>query len=243
MTDQFEKAAERAIAAMREDLGAPLTVDDLARAAMFSKFHFTRIFQRVTGVSPGRFLSALRLQQAKVLLVTTSLNVADISVRVGYNSVGTFSSRFTRSVGLSPTAYRRLRGVADQVAVEGPDGRPAPADAVVAGVVANTTERDPGRVFLGLFPGRIPEGRPVAWTVQSGPGPFVLDKVPAGEWYLLVQGIVADDPGSVHDGVNGLLVGNRGPITVGEHAVVEALDVQLRPVRFLDPPVLLALPT
>ena len=73
---------------MRDNIGEELTVDDMARAAMFSKFHFTRVFQRVTGVSPGRFLSAMRLQRAKDLLLTTSMNVADISVHVGYNSVG-----------------------------------------------------------------------------------------------------------------------------------------------------------
>ena len=96
MEESTKQAVDRAISTMRENLGEQLTVDDMARAAMFSKFHFTRIFQRVTGVSPGRFLSALRLQRAKQLLVSTSLNVADISLRVGYNSVGTFSSRFTR---------------------------------------------------------------------------------------------------------------------------------------------------
>ena len=101
MQDTSEKAVLRAIETMHDRLGDPLTVDDMARAAMFSKFHFTRMFQRVTGVSPGRFLSALRLQRAKELLVSTPMNVADISVTVGYNSVGTFSSRFSRSVGMS----------------------------------------------------------------------------------------------------------------------------------------------
>src|SRR4051794_801763 len=110
MESTIEQAVERAIGTMRDNLAEQLTVDDMARSAMFSKFHFSRIFRRVTGVSPGRFLSAIRLQEAKRLLVTTSLNVADISLRVGYTSVGTFSTRFTRSVGLSPTRYRRLGG-------------------------------------------------------------------------------------------------------------------------------------
>jgi hypothetical protein len=59
----------------------------MARAALFSKFHFTRLFQRATGLSPGRFLSALRLERAKQLLVSTSLNVIDISHQVGYKLV------------------------------------------------------------------------------------------------------------------------------------------------------------
>ncbi|MFD0592037.1 helix-turn-helix domain-containing protein [Catellatospora coxensis] len=92
---------------------------------MFSKFHFSRMFQRVTGLSPGRFLSALRLQQAKQLLVTTSFNVSDISLRVGYTSVGTFSTRFTRSVGLSPTIYRRRHGITPRSRPVGRTCRPA----------------------------------------------------------------------------------------------------------------------
>ena len=52
MAEVIEKAILRAITTMRENLGEQLTVDDMARSAMFSKFHFTRIFQRVTGVSP-----------------------------------------------------------------------------------------------------------------------------------------------------------------------------------------------
>ena len=241
MTDQIEKAVERAISAMRADLGAELTVDDLARAALFSKFHFIRIFQRVTGVSPRRFLSALRLQQAKILLISTSLNVSDISCRVGYNSVGTFSSRFSRSVGMSPTVYRGLGGVTREVAVGEADD--AHANGVVAGVV---TSDAPGRlsdVYLGLFPGRIPEGRPAACVVHSGLGTFIMEKVPPGQWYLLAQGVVNDDEGNAptRDGAWDA-VGCRGPIEVLEDTVLDGVDIRLRPRRFLDPPVLMALP-
>src|SRR6266536_328180 len=110
MQQTAEKAVERLIDTMRDNLSEQLTVDDMAHCALFSKFHFTRLFERITGVSPGRFLSALRLQEAKRLLTTTGLNVTDISLLVGYNSVGTFSTRFTKSVGLPPTTYRRMGG-------------------------------------------------------------------------------------------------------------------------------------
>src|SRR3954468_23765148 len=111
----LERAVIRVIDTMRQNLSEQLTVDDMARAARFSKFHFTRVFQRVTGVSPGRFLSAMRLEEAKRLLLSTTLTVADISHRVGYNSVGTFSSRFRNSVGVSPTTYRQLGGTAPRL--------------------------------------------------------------------------------------------------------------------------------
>src|SRR5215212_10512242 len=67
MEKAIEQAVGRVIETMRENLGEQLTVDDMARTAMFSKFHFSRFFQRVTGVSPGRLLSAMRLQEAKHL--------------------------------------------------------------------------------------------------------------------------------------------------------------------------------
>src|SRR5918992_4039442 len=110
MSKHAEQSVQRVIESIYRNIGEPITIDDMARTAMFSKFHFARIFQRTTGVSPGRFLSAVRLQEAKKLLLSTSLSVADISHQVGYSSVGTFSSRFKRSVGLSPTVYRELGG-------------------------------------------------------------------------------------------------------------------------------------
>lgn len=103
----MQDAVKRVIQFMNERLDEPMTIDDLARAAGFSKFHFTRLFHRETGLSPARFLSALRMEEAKRLLVTTTLRVADISLQVGYTSIGTFTTRFTTSVGVSPTRYRR----------------------------------------------------------------------------------------------------------------------------------------
>ena len=103
----MDDAVKRVIHFMEDRLDEPVTIDDMAKAAKFSKFHFTRLFRRETGLSPARFLSALRIEEAKRLLVTTTLRVADISLLVGYTSVGTFTTRFTTSVGVSPTRYRR----------------------------------------------------------------------------------------------------------------------------------------
>lgn len=229
---------------MRENIGEELTVDDMARAAMFSKFHFTRVFQRVTGVSPGRFLSAMRLQRAKDLLLTTSMNVADISVHVGYNSVGTFSTRFTRSVGLPPTQYRRSRGVSHLVEFNADGERSSQSDGVVTGTLSMRPSADIDVAFIGLFPGRVPEGKPVCCTIMRGPGRFIIDKVPPGDWYVLCQGI----PGRVSDvrsidesGAPVPFVASIGPLRVESHSEAVA-HVRLRPARVFDPPLLLALP-
>lgn len=84
-----------------------VTMDRLASSVYFSKFHFTRIFQRSTGYSPGRFLAELRVLEAGRLLATTDLSFTEITHRVGYFSVGTFSSRFKAAASMSPTTYRQ----------------------------------------------------------------------------------------------------------------------------------------
>ena len=143
----------------------------MARAAMFSKFHFSRIFRRVTGVSPGRFLSAIRLQEAKHLLVSTTLNVADISLRVGYNSVGTFSSRFTRSVGMSPTAYRRYRGFSSRIPVDETRGSSAGRTSTVQGHASAARSGTALEVILEAGPvPRLPTGTRSTVLLRN-PGP------------------------------------------------------------------------
>lgn len=238
MEESTKRAVDRAISTMRENLGEPLTVDDMARAAMFSKFHFTRIFQRATGVSPGRFLSALRLQRAKQLLVSTSLNVADISLRVGYNSVGTFSSRFTRSIGMSPTTYRRRAGYAPHIATD-----PGPAvysEARVYGRIPNQPGRLTGPVFVGLFTDRIPEGRPVRCAVLTDGGYFQFGAVPSGTWYLLAQAVAGDADGRPDEANRPIAVASHGPLTVCRDSDIR-MDLEFQPIQNIDPPVLLAL--
>ena len=104
----MEALVRRAVTTIRARYEEPLSLDDLARTATMSKFHFLRTFRDITGVTPGRFLSAVRLHEAKRLLLGTGMDVAGVSVQVGYGSLGTFTRRFTECVGMPPTQYRRL---------------------------------------------------------------------------------------------------------------------------------------
>jgi AraC-like DNA-binding protein len=238
MHEEIEKAVLRAIETMHDRLGEQLTIDDLAQAAIFSKFHFSRVFQRVTGLSPGRFLSAVRLQEAKRLLAETSLPVTEISVRVGYSSVGTFSSRFKGSVGVSPTTYRQLGRVTPEVA-QGQEDRKG-ASAAVCGSIWSPVKDRP--VFAGLFPDRILQGRPVRCTVLAGPGPYTIKDVPLGAWHLLAHSTAADGTDVLpRHREEDLCFGSHGPIVIRPDTGTWTADVQLRPIRRLDPPVLLAL--
>jgi AraC-like DNA-binding protein len=84
----------------------PLDVDDLASAAGLSRAHFSREFRRAFGESPHAYLLTRRLERAAALLRNTDHSVADICFSVGLKSVGSFTTSFTRSYGVSPTAYR-----------------------------------------------------------------------------------------------------------------------------------------
>jgi AraC family transcriptional regulator len=248
------EAVGRVIETMRANLGEPLTVDDMAREVMFSKFHFSRFFQRVTGVSPGRFLSAMRLQEAKELLVTTTLTVTEISHRVGYTSVGTFSSRFTMSVGVSPTTYRQLGGFRTPNAA-GPSSTSsrrtvsAPGGPTVCGeVVSALPDTHLGLVFVGLFADPIPQGQPVRCAILHRTGPFLLDKVPHGTWYLLAHSVAAGLEGAVSAAQNDdaeadqtICVGAYGPVRIGPDSSVQQAEVRLEPMVEPDPAVLKAL--
>ena len=84
----------------------PLDVDDMARAAGLSRAHFSREFRRTFGESPHAYLLTRRLERAAAMLRTTDYSVAEICFSVGLQSVGSFTTSFTRTYGMSPTAYR-----------------------------------------------------------------------------------------------------------------------------------------
>ena len=90
--------------------GEPLDLERLARRAGCSRYHFLRAFAETYGQTPGRYLTHRRIERAKDLLRTANLTVTEICLLVGFTSLGSFSTRFTKIVGRSPTAYREAAG-------------------------------------------------------------------------------------------------------------------------------------
>lgn len=84
----------------------PLDVAALARAAGLSRSHFSEQFRRAFGETPHAYLLTRRLERAAALLRSTDRTVADVCMAVGLTSVGSFTTNFTRTYGMTPTRYR-----------------------------------------------------------------------------------------------------------------------------------------
>lgn len=235
----MQDAVHRAIETMWNHYTEPVSLSDLADAALLSRFYFSRVFRQVTGTSPGRFLSAIRLHQAKGMLRDSELGVTDISYQVGYNSPGSFTSRFTRSVGLAPTRYRdhaRLRNFGPLPQAPTPD----PRRSTVVGTVHRSGVVPLRNVYVGVFASPIAEGKPVSWDVLGPERPrFRLHGLPEGTWYIHVAGLDGSDQeyGAQHR----MLIGTCPSITVRSEEAIE-LDITLRHSSVFDLPVLFALP-
>src|SRR6187549_2301744 len=85
----------------------PLDVEALARGAHMSAGHLSREFKRAYGESPYGYLMTRRIERAMALLRVGELSVTEVCFAVGCSSLGTFSTRFTELVGISPSVYKR----------------------------------------------------------------------------------------------------------------------------------------
>lgn len=242
------QAVEHAIQTMHTHLTESLTLEDLASVACLSPFHFNRVFRRLIGIPPGEFLSGLRFQTARRLLLTTPLSVTDICFEVGYSSPGSFTSRFTQLVGRSPRLLRqqaheftlpRLRQIEPTIQLP---PRMQAKSTLVGRVSAPATFQ--GTIFIGLFTRPIPQGKPVRCTKLEAPGLFLLNGVPDGVYYLLTAAFpVANDPQTyLLPGKNILLGKSEGPLVVHKGRVSGEPDLVLRPPLLTDPPLVMALP-
>ena len=92
---------------MDRQFAEALDLDRLAAESGFSKFHFARSFKDAYGETPLQYLTRRRVERAKDLLRHANLTVTEICILVGFSSLGSFSSRFTELVGMSPSAYQR----------------------------------------------------------------------------------------------------------------------------------------
>jgi AraC-like DNA-binding protein len=240
------RAIERAITAMRQHLAEPLSHRALARVALLSPHHFNRVFREVTGLPPLRFLYALRIQAAKRLLMTTRRSITDVCYDVGYNSLGTFISRFTRLVGQSPKRLRRLSDDPPRPALDLLCRSAARPPAALDGLGVRGRIEAPdslaGPVVVGLFSEPIPRGRPAGCAVLPVGGEYHIAPVPDGVYYACAIALPRP-PTPLHDlFMETAPRGRSGPVAVRDGRSAAPAGITLRPARPTDPPMLLSLP-
>lgn len=249
MDDALHLAIERAIAAMWINYHESLSLDDLAESAILSKYYFSRVFREVTETTPGRFLAAIRLFRAKCLLRETALNVTDIAYMVGYNSLGTFTTRFTRSVGTSPARFRALSHSCN--------GLPLLAGHAIAtsrhaGTVHGYVTLPPStvriKIYLAAFCSPVVEGIPVACTIVDSPMEsfrvveYRLDGLPVGTWHVRATAVAACRAVNNWQPAREPVFLGSGKPEISRAGQVVELNLVMRPTRVVDPPILLALP-
>ena len=178
----------RATRYLRTRFRERVTVGDLSAHLAYSPSHLTRVFTSVVGTSPMDYLAAWRLHEAKHLLISHRLGVAETCHEVGYTSVGTFSRRFLRDVGIAPGALRRL---ADRVSE-----RTLPAVSLLVPAagririrldIPEEMRRTLGPApyqWVGTFPRPVPSGLPTSGTLRRHIDEIELPVVPGSPWIL-----------------------------------------------------------
>jgi AraC-like DNA-binding protein len=227
----------------------PLPLSRLASHAAYSQYHFSRIFKERMGLTPLYYVSSLRLQMAKQLLVRTNMNIRDIGLEIGQLSLGTFTTRFTEKVGVTPSEFRNSARQAGSIlrALESlDDWRDVQPFSRHHGIVRGTIQTEvsfEGVVLIGLFAKPIPEGMPLYGTLIRSGGEFMFQNVKPGTYYLMATSVSWE-----MQAVDFLLpevtlrTRSKEPIIVESGSTIPYQLVKLFLPSPDDPPILVSLP-
>ena len=106
---ELARRLRRGIDYIHANISSPIHLRDVASASCVSPFHFHRLFTAFCGTTPHRYISALRMARAQSLLRTTERSVMEIALECGFESVGSFTTLFSRYAGTSPARFRKNR--------------------------------------------------------------------------------------------------------------------------------------
>lgn len=219
-----------------------LDLNTIAESVNFSRFHFNRVFKKITGIPPRKYLMSIRLNKSKKLLNETNWNSTDICFEVGYNSLGTFTTKFTHEVGVSPKNYREVLGLENTSADFKEIKTRKKFNGSITGEVKLPSEFE-GTLFIGLFTSTIPSGIPVVCAVQKRGGEISLIGIPKGEYYLFAAGF------NSRCNLKTVLISNdfyrcmySDKIIITNENVRLKSPLLLREKKETDPPLILSLP-
>ncbi|HLR01165.1 MAG TPA: helix-turn-helix transcriptional regulator [Virgibacillus sp.] len=241
---------EEAILYIQKNICEPLSLSQLANHVSYSPYHFTRIFKSRTGLTPLYYVSSMRLQKAKDLLLNTDLTVRDIGLEIGQQSLGTFTTRFTEKVGITPSQFRKSHMQVDhhlhslqKLSNWRDDPPPSHQNANIEGTI-QTAHPFNGFILIGLFSKPIPEEFPLYGTLLSSTGDFSFTNVQPGTYYLMATSVSWEmqsmDILLPH---TTLRTRSKKPIVVKPASIIPHQELTLHPPKLDDPPILVSLPS
>jgi len=104
-----------------ENYHSPIDLDQIAKQAFLSRFHFHRLFTRIYKRTPHQYMTQIRLEAAKVLLSKEGISVTDVCSMIGFESVSSFSTLFSKQSGYSPQYYRNIAWIKQKLVKEQPN--------------------------------------------------------------------------------------------------------------------------
>lgn len=100
---------KKAVAFLEERYQDNITLDDIAKEVNISRYHLLRIFKSETGKTPFEFLTDIKIQHAKKLLVNKKFNITEISSLCGFSSISHFSVVFKKRTGFTPSEFKNYK--------------------------------------------------------------------------------------------------------------------------------------
>ncbi|HPU62655.1 MAG TPA: AraC family transcriptional regulator, partial [Mobilitalea sp.] len=98
----------KAKAYIEENYNKDISLDEVSRKVDISPYYFSKLFKEETGVNFIDYLTNIRIEKAKKLLLYSDMNIKNICLDIGYSDPNYFSRIFKKQVGLTPTEFREM---------------------------------------------------------------------------------------------------------------------------------------